>query len=128
MNDDTARKLVLLADNDMLVTRAYKSGLEEAGYTVVAAEDGDTALAQIRALRPDAVLLELMLPGMDGFTVLKTAKAEPAVSDVPIIVLTSLSQQSDRDEAMKSGAADFLVKDEVSIRDVLLAIQRSLTA
>lgn len=128
MNDDTARKLILLADNDMLVTRAYKSGLEEAGYTVVVAEDGDTALSQIRALRPDTVLLELILPGLDGFTVLKTIKADPAVSDVPIIILTSLSQQTDRDEAKNSGAADFLVKDEVSIRDVLLAIQRSLAA
>ena len=128
MNNDAARKLILLADNDMIVTRAYKAGLEQAGYTVTVAEDGDTALSQIRALHPDLVLLELLLPGLDGFTVLKTMKAEQASADIPVIILTSLTQESDKNEAINSGAVSVMLKDEVSIRDVLLAVQHQLAA
>ncbi len=126
MNNEPSHKLILLADNDMLVTRAYKAGLEQAGYTVAVAEDGDTALSQIRALHPDVVLLELLLPGQDGFTVLKTMKADQAVANIPVIVLTNLTQESDRNEAMNSGAVNVMLKDEVSIRDVLLAVQHHL--
>jgi DNA-binding response OmpR family regulator len=102
--------------------------LEQAGYTVTVAEDGDTALSQIRSLHPDLVLLELLLPGLDGFTVLKTMKAEQASADIPVIILTSLTQESDKNEAINSGAVSVMLKDEVSIRDVLLAVQHQLAA
>ncbi|SRR5258708_6148158 len=128
MNDGKPPSIIVLADNDPFIVRAYKSGLEEAGYVVIVAEDGEAAVSQIRALRPNLVLLEIILPKQDGFSVLKTVKADPTISDIPIVVLTSLSQRSDEDAARASGAADFLVKTEVSLKDVLMHIERYMTS
>jgi DNA-binding response OmpR family regulator len=100
--------------------------LEEAGYAVVVAEDGEEAVRQVIALHPNVVLLELILPKQDGFSVLKTVKADPTVSDIPVLVLTSLSQESDIAEARNCGAADVMIKTDVSLNDVLLSIDRLL--
>ncbi len=127
MENNNTRKIIVLADNDPFITRVYKSGLEEAGYDVVVAEDGEAALEQVRSRHPDLVLLEIILPKLDGFTVLKTLKADDTTSTVPVIVLTSLSQESDQNEARTSGAVDFLVKSEVSLNDILVRIKRALS-
>ena len=126
MENNNTRKIIVLADNDPFITRVYKAGLEEAGYDVVVAEDGDGALAQIQSIHPDLVLLEIILPKLDGFTVLKTLKADDATSSIPVVILTSLSQESDENEARNSGAVDFLVKSEVSLNDVLVRIKNVL--
>jgi len=127
MNNSEPSKIIVLADNEPFIVRAYKSGLEEAGYMVVVAQDGEEAVKQIMALRPDLVLLELILPVQDGFAVLKAIKADPIVADIPVIVLTNLSQDSDAKEALDAGAAEVLVKTDVSLNDVLLRIERLLT-
>ena len=126
---DTAAssKTIVLADNEPFIIHAYKSGLEEAGYIVAVAEDGEEAVRQIVALRPDIVLLELILPKQDGFSVLKTVKADPAISSIPVIVLTSLTQEPDVAEARNCGAADVLVKTDVSLQDVIMSIDRLLS-
>lgn len=126
MENNNTRKIIVLADNDPFITRVYKSGLEEAGYDVVVAEDGEDALAQIQSVQPALILLEIILPKLDGFTVLKTLKADATTSTIPVIVLTSLSQESDENEARTSGAVDFLVKSEVSLNDVLVRIRNVL--
>lgn len=94
---------------------------------VVVTEDGEEAVQQVFALRPDLVLLELILPKQDGFTVLKTIKADPSVSAIPVVVLTSLSQESDMSEALNCGAAEVLIKTDVSLNDVLARIERLLS-
>ncbi len=127
MENNNTRKIIVLADNDPFITRVYKSGLEEAGYDVVVAEDGEAALEQARSRHPDLVLLEIILPKLDGFTVLKTLKADDTTSTIPVIILTSLSQESDQNEARTSGAVDFLVKSEVSLNDILVRIKRALS-
>lgn len=126
MNDEKIQKMIVLADDDRFITRAYKAGLEEAGYVVIVAEDGEEAVSQIRALRPDVVLLEIIIPKLDGFAVLKAVKDDPTTSDIPIVVLTNLCQESDEHEARESGAADFLVKSDVSLHDVLVRLERLL--
>lgn len=127
MNNSEPSKIIVLADNEPFIVRAYKSGLEEAGYMVVVAQDGEEAVKQIMALRPDLVLLELILPVQDGFAVLKAIKADPIVADIPVIVLTNLSQDSDAKEALDAGAAEVLVKTDVSLNDVLVRIERLLS-
>lgn len=128
MENNNTRKIIVLADNDPFITRVYKTGLEEAGYSVIVAEDGEAALEEIRTHHPDLVLLELILPKLDGFMVLKTLKADETTAAIPVIILTSLSQQSDENEARTSGATDFLVKSEVSLNDILVRIERVLVA
>lgn len=127
MDNAAPNKTIVLADNEPFIIHAYKSGLEEAGYIVAIAEDGDEAVRQILALHPDIVLLELILPKQDGFSVIKTVKADPTISGIPIIVLTSLSQEPDIAEACSCGAADVMLKTEVSLNDVLLRIDRLLS-
>jgi DNA-binding response OmpR family regulator len=126
MNDQTAQRMIVLADDDQFITHAYKTGLEEAGYVVIVASDGEQALTQVRALRPNLLLMELILPKLDGFSVLKTVKEDPTIADVAIMILTNLAQQSDMEEALKLGAIDVLVKPDVSLTDVLARIDRLL--
>ena len=128
METTEARKLIVLADDDQFITRAYKSGLEEAGYMVIVAGDGESAIKEIQALHPDLVVMEMILPKQDGFAVLQALKSDPTVSNIPVLVLTNLTQPSDADEARRLGAADVLVKAEVSLHDVLLHIERLLSA
>lgn len=126
MDNTEPSKIIVLADNEPIMVHAYKSGLEAAGYMVVVAQDGEEAVRQIQALHPDVVLMELILPKQDGFSVLKAVKADPIVSDVPIIVLTNLTQESDAAEARNAGAEDVMIKTEVSLNDVLMRIERLL--
>ena len=128
MNNDTSQKTIVIADDDSFITHAYKAGLEEAGYLVIVATDGEEALKQIQALHPDVVLMELILPQLDGFSLLKTLSEDPLLADIPVIVLTNLSQDSDVEEARRLGADDVMVKSDVSLQDVLAQIDRLLAA
>jgi DNA-binding response OmpR family regulator len=124
--DDTQTKTILIVDDDQFVTIAYKAGLEQAGYRVLVAENGEVGVRQIIETRPHLVLLDIIMPKMDGFEVLQTVKANTQVAHIPIVVFTNLTQQSDEDTAREYGAIDFLVKGNMSLNDVLLRIERLL--
>ncbi len=115
-------KTILLADDEQFIVIAYKDGLERAGYSVVVAHDGEEALMQAKATNPDLLLLDLIMPKMNGFEVLKEMNADPALLDIPVIVLTNLSQSNDEAEARDYGVIDFVVKADVSLRDLLAKI------
>lgn len=117
-------KTILLADDEQFVLVAYKDGLEHAGYTVVLAHDGAETLEIMRSAPPDLVLLDIIMPKLNGFEVLQSAKADPALAGIPIAVFTNLSQISDEQEARGLGAVDFIVKADVSLNDLLARIQR----
>ncbi len=128
MNDQpsTSSPTILVADDDQFITIAYKAGLESAGYVVITACDGDEALEMIVNSRPDLVLLDVIMPKQNGFEVLKVIKSTPEVAHIPVIVLTNLSQPSDQEDALTHGAAHFLVKSNVSLKDVLMHIEQLL--
>ncbi len=127
MDNSLPTKTILIVDDEPFITKAYKAGLEQAGYTVVVAENGEEGVAQILAVRPHLVLLDIIMPKMDGFEVLQVVKANIEVAHIPIIVFTNLSQPSDEEAALSYGAAEFLVKANVSLNDVLLRLERLLT-
>jgi len=122
MHDEPSRKTILIADDDRFIVTAFKAGLENAGYHVITANNGNEAIAVTSAARPDLVMLDLILPEKNGFEVLKVLRADPETAATPVIVLTNLSQASDEAEARRYGAADFLVKSNVSLNDVQLRI------
>lgn len=126
MDNSATAKTILIADDDLFIVRAFKTGLERYDYTVVIAHDGEEAIEQITAVRPDLVLLDVIMPKKDGFEVLKTIKADLSLASIPVIMLTSLGQDSDEQTARSYGAADFLVKSNVSLNDILLRVQRLL--
>jgi CheY-like chemotaxis protein len=121
-------KTVLLADDEQFVLVAYKDGLEHAGYNVLLAHDGAETLEVMRSARPDLVLLDLIMPKLNGFEVLQAVQADPELAGIPVAVFTNLSQISDEQEARGLGAVDFIVKADVSLNDLLARVGRVFAA
>lgn len=123
MEDQTElNKTILLVDDDQFITVAYKDGLERAGYKVITAHNGEEALARLELKVPDLMLLDIIMPKMNGFEVLQAVRKNSKTKKLPVIVLTNLSQQSDREEAEEYAIIDFMVKADVSLKDVVLRI------
>ena len=104
----TAR--ILVVDDDQLIRQLVRDLLEIAEFAVSEAVDGADGLAQAAALRPDLILLDLMMPDMDGYTVCRTLKAEPATRAIPVIFLTASSDPNLNSQAYAAGAAACLTK------------------
>jgi len=102
--------LVLIADDDPLLRAILEHKLAAAGYHVHAVEDGRAALEAAQALSPAVVVLDGMMPVVDGFEALRRLKADPALAVIPVVMLTALKRQDDVVSALKLGAADYLSK------------------
>ena len=126
MPDSTAQKTVLLVEDDRFLRRAAEATLRQSGFTVVAAADGEEALRQASASRPDIVLLDLIMPKLQGFEVLRRMKADPATSAIPVIVLSNLGQDSDVKQAMSLGATSYFVKSNLSLQELVKQVRDTL--
>jgi DNA-binding response OmpR family regulator len=114
---------VLVVDDDDTVSDVVRRYLERAGYGVVLADDGPTALAAFRDHRPDLVVLDLMLPGIDGLEVCRRMRA--VASDLPVVMLTALGTEADRVLGLELGADDYVTKP-FSPRELVLRVQSVL--
>ncbi len=103
-------KTVLIADDDSLVAELIQNRLERDGHKTVVVNDGSTACTEVRTLKPDAVILDGVLPDMDGLDVLRTLKANEETRDIPVLMLTARGKQEDLADGMTLGADDYLVK------------------
>lgn len=101
---------VLIADDGGFLRELLVHKLSAAGYMVFSAEDGASAQSLVREVQPDVVILDGMMPVVDGFAVLHRLKADPETAKVAVIMLTSLKREQDIVGALKLGAADYLVK------------------
>ena len=101
---------VLIEDDDPVSAHLLRHCMTSAGFRVVCASEGREALALMEAETPELVILDVMMPVMDGIEVLRRAKADERLSTIPVIVVTSREQDSDILEAIKLGATDYLVK------------------
>ncbi|MBL8671545.1 MAG: response regulator, partial [Alphaproteobacteria bacterium] len=118
----TAR--VLVVDDLLPNVRLLEAKLTAEYYDVLTATDGPTALERVRKETPDIVLLDVMMPGMDGFAVCRAIKEDPQTAHIPVVMVTALSDSSNRVRGLQVGADDFLTKP---VNDVaLLARVRSL--
>jgi len=100
-------KTVLVVDDELKITRLLRDYLQQAGFSVLTAADGPSALAVARHEHPDMIVLDLGLPGLDGLDVTRALRTS---SDVPIIMLTARADESDRIVGLELGADDYLVK------------------
>jgi two-component system cell cycle response regulator len=116
---------VLVVDDEAGNRELLEAILTEDGYLVEQAENGTQALAQATAAPPDLMLLDLMMPGMNGFEVCQRLKHDPATASVPVIVVTALGQIRSKEAALTSGADDFLTKP-VGIEDLLARVRAML--
>jgi CheY-like chemotaxis protein len=115
---ESARR-VLLAEDDRFLRKAAETALKRHGFAVVPAVDGEEALRLARAEPPDLVLLDLIMPKMQGFEVLRALKADPGTAPIPVVILSNLGQEGDVKQAMEAGAAGYFVKANLSLQDLV---------
>ncbi len=116
-------KHILIVEDELSMQRAMKNKLEQAKYRVSTASDGAQGLEKIRADRPDLVLLDLIMPKLDGISVLREVKGDDKLRNLPVVILTNLSTGDKVAEAMQLGTFDFLVKANYSLDDVLRKVK-----
>ncbi len=119
--------LVIVADDDALLRSLVEFKLKARGYRVATAGDGDEALRVIGQEQPDLVVLDAMMPGADGFEVLRRIKDDSALSAIPVVMLTARKQESDIVGALQLGASDYMVKPFIP-EELAMRIARLLPA
>lgn len=107
---DTQAQRILVVDDDKGIARLLRTYLERAGFQVLVAYDGETALHAIRRERPDLVLLDLMLPDRDGWEITRIVRSDPTVAQTPIVMLTARVDDTDKIVGLNLGADDYLTK------------------
>ena len=101
---------VLLVEDDAFLANIYKTKFEMEGFKVHLAENGEIGLKEAKKKNPDVILLDILLPKMDGFTVLEHLKEDDELKSIPVILLTNLGQKDDVEKGLALGAADYLIK------------------
>lgn len=103
-------KKILVADDEESIRTVVSFTLEQAGYAVETAANGDEALEKVYAAPPDLILLDLMMPMVDGWEVLKLLRSDPQTEKIPVVLLTAKGEIRDKMFALQQGAADYVVK------------------
>ena len=120
-------KRILLVEDDRFQRKAVEAALRERGFTVRVAVDGEEALrALAEGEAPDLVLLDLIMPKVSGFEVLRRLKQDPATARIPVIVLSNLGQKGDVERATEAGAVAYLVKAKVTLRELVGRVEAVL--
>lgn len=117
-------KVILLVDDDLTLREMYEERLKAEGFNIIQASNGEEAIKKAKDNKPNVILLDIMMPKINGFDVLKELKADADIKDVPVIVLTALIQDVDRLQGKKLGAADYIVKSETMPGEVIEKIKK----
>lgn len=110
---------ILVIEDDELLAKALVGALKDAGYEVVAAATGEEGLEKARSGKPDLIYLDIMLPGISGYDVLTTLRAEPEHINTPIVMLTNLGQMSEINKALDIGATDYVIKANMDLEKIV---------
>jgi CheY-like chemotaxis protein len=122
---EEVRKVVLIVDDQPSIVTTLKFQVMNAGFDVLVANSGEQAMKIITESRPDLILLDVMMPRINGWEVCRRLKANPATSEIPIFMVTSLHGDADTSEARNSGANEFLVKP-IKTDDLIKRIKKYL--
>ena len=110
MSEEGGKNKVLIVDDDAFLSGIYATKLELEGFQVVTARDGEEGLKTAGEENPDIILLDVLMPKLDGFETLKRLKQDEATKAIPVIMLTNLGQKEDIEQALEAGAQDYLIK------------------
>jgi len=117
MSETESKKILIVEDDEFLRSLTVKR-LEKENYNIEVAMDGKVALEVLTTYSPDLILLDLLLPEIDGFEVLAKIQENPAWSKIPVVVFSNLGQREDIEKAKSLGASDFLIKANFTLDDV----------
>ena len=119
---------ILVAEDDRFLRKAAEMALKRKGYTVLTAADGEEALRAAQSELPDLILLDLIMPKLNGFDVLQALKKEAPTAKIPVIVLSNLGQDRDVHQAMDGGATAYFIKTDLSLHALVQRVEATLTA
>lgn len=117
---------ILVAEDDKYLANAYRVKLAREGYEVRIVFNGQEVIKVLEEFVPDIIILDLIMPVMDGYSVLEYLKKTPILKDIPVIIASNLGQSEDIVKATKLGAADYIVKTDLSMKKVSEKIQAVL--
>ena len=119
-------KKILLIEDESALQKTLGEVLSQAGYEIASALDGEIGLRMAREINPNLILLDLILPKLHGFEVLKKLKEGEETRDVPVIILTNLESMTDIEKAIELGAKGYLVKAQYSLEEIVQKIKEIL--
>ena len=127
MNSPTTKgkASILIVDDSPTELYVLKNLVEEAGYHAITASDGESGIAQARSEKPDLILMDVVMPGLNGFQATRQLSRDPDTSSIPIIIVTTKGQETDRTWGLRQGAKDYVVKPIVAT-DLLTKIEALL--
>jgi DNA-binding response OmpR family regulator len=106
----TAAPRILVADDDPVIVRLLQVNFRLEGYEVETAAHGEEALRKAKELRPELILLDVMMPGLDGWEVCRRLKDDPAIAEIPVLFLSARAQEEDRKRGLELGVVDYVTK------------------
>jgi DNA-binding response OmpR family regulator len=123
---ENKKPIILVVEDDPFISNVHKRKLSKEEFEVSLASNGQEAIDFVKKRKPDIILLDLIMPVKDGFETLKELKADPNLKDIKVIILSNLSQEEDKQKVMEMGAIDYVVKANVSFREILDLIKKHL--
>ncbi len=118
---------ILIIDDSPTDVRVFTTLLEKAGHTVSSVGNAEDGIEHVRAKRPDAIIMDVIMPGMNGFQATRTLSRDPETRDVPILIITTKSMETDRVWGLRQGARDFITKP-INEKDFLARIGNLVSA
>jgi DNA-binding response OmpR family regulator len=119
-----AKAKILLIEDDSFLLNMYSTKFEIEGYDISIAEDGAKGIELARDIVPDIILLDIMMPKMDGFEVLKELKADSATAEIPVVILTNINQRDDVERGMSLGAVDYFIKAHFIPSEIVKKVEK----
>jgi CheY-like chemotaxis protein len=118
---------IVVIEDDNFLSDAYKIKFEQMGFQIQLAQDGESGLKMVKKLAPRLVILDLMLPKMDGIEVLKRLKADPETQQIPVVIASNFADETRQQSCRDLGVVDFFVKSEISIADLIQKCEKYLS-
>ena len=120
------KKTILIVEDDKFLRELINRKLSGEGFDALEAVDGEEGIKKIKEGKPDLVLLDLILPGIDGFEVLARLREDPEISSIPVIILSNLGQREEVEKGLKLGAIDYLIKAHFTPGEIIEKIKNVL--
>ena len=118
---------ILIIEDEPILQKALSVALQQAGYEIKSALEGETGLKLAKEIKPNLILLDLILPKMDGFEILSELKKDESAKDIPVIILTNLESSQDIERALVLGAKTYLVKANYDLKDVIQKVKENIS-